>query len=56
MRYIKQICWRGLPTAYVCSMAIVTLGAADAGEDLRFEYEGIDDASVSMRCVSLGAP
>jgi 4,5-DOPA dioxygenase extradiol len=34
---------------------LYTLGAADAGEDLRFEYEGIDNASVSMRCISLGA-
>jgi hypothetical protein len=31
------------------------LGAGDNGEPLRFEYEGIENASISMRCLSLGA-
>lgn len=31
------------------------LGAADKFELLRFEYEGIENASVSMRCLSLSA-
>lgn len=35
---------------------LYALGAANPDEALRFEYEGIDNASVSMRCVSLGAP
>lgn len=30
------------------------LGAADDQDTLRFEYEGIDHASISMRCLSLG--
>jgi 4,5-DOPA dioxygenase extradiol len=34
---------------------LYTLGAADDGEALRFEYEGIENASISMRCLSLGA-
>ena len=32
-----------------------TLGAGDDGEPLRFEHEGIENASISMRCLSLGA-
>jgi 4,5-DOPA dioxygenase extradiol len=31
-----------------------TLGAADSADQLRFEYEGIENASISMRCLSLG--
>ena len=34
---------------------LYALGAADNGEPLRFEYEGIENASISMRCLSLGA-
>jgi 4,5-DOPA dioxygenase extradiol len=34
---------------------LYALGAADRSEQLRFEYEGIENASISMRCVSLGA-
>jgi 4,5-DOPA dioxygenase extradiol len=34
---------------------LYTLGAADNAEPLRFEYEGIENASISMRCLSLGA-
>lgn len=34
---------------------LYALGAADPSEQLRFEYEGIENASVSMRCLSLGA-
>ncbi len=30
------------------------LGAADKDDELRFEYEGIDHGSISMRCLSLG--
>ena len=34
---------------------LYALGAADKSELLRFEYEGIENASVSMRCLSLSA-
>jgi 4,5-DOPA dioxygenase extradiol len=34
---------------------LYALGAADGGEPLRFEYEGIENASISMRCLTLGA-
>lgn len=34
---------------------LYTLGASDEGDRLRFEYEGIDHASISMRCFSLGS-
>ena len=34
---------------------LYTLGAADDAEPLRFEHEGIENASISMRCLSLGA-
>ncbi len=34
---------------------LYTLGAADESESLRFEHEGIENASISMRCLSLGA-
>lgn len=30
------------------------LGASDEQDQLRFEHEGIDNASISMRCLSLG--
>jgi 4,5-DOPA dioxygenase extradiol len=33
---------------------LYTLGAADEPDGLRFEYEGIENASISMRCLSLG--
>ena len=33
---------------------LYTLGAADEKDGLRFEYEGIENASISMRCLSLG--
>jgi 4,5-DOPA dioxygenase extradiol len=33
---------------------LYALGASDASDSLRFEHEGIDNASVSMRCLSLG--
>jgi 4,5-DOPA dioxygenase extradiol len=33
---------------------LVVLGASIPGEPLRFEYEGIDHGSISMRCLSLG--
>lgn len=33
---------------------LYTLGAADEADSLRFEYEGIENASISMRCLSLG--
>ena len=32
---------------------LYTLGAAGADEELHFEYEGIENASISMRCLSL---
>jgi 4,5-DOPA dioxygenase extradiol len=35
---------------------LYTLGAADSVDELRFEYEGIENASISMRCVTLGMP
>ena len=34
---------------------LYTLGAADDSEPLRFEHEGIENASISMRCLTLGA-
>ena len=34
---------------------LYTLGAADDDEPLRFDYEGIENASISMRCLTLGA-
>lgn len=33
---------------------LYTLGASDEQDCLRFEYEGIDHGSISMRCLSLG--
>jgi len=30
------------------------LGASDPSDSLRFEYEGVENASISMRCFSLG--
>lgn len=33
---------------------LYVLGAADPSENLRFEHEGIDHGSISMRCLSLG--
>lgn len=33
---------------------LYTLGASDKDDHLRFEYEGIDHGSISMRCLSLG--
>jgi 4,5-DOPA dioxygenase extradiol len=34
---------------------LYSLGAADETDALRFEYEGIENASISMRCLTLGA-
>ena len=34
---------------------LYTLGAADETDALRFEHEGIENASISMRCLTLGA-
>ena len=34
---------------------LYTLGAADEPDMLQFEHEGIENASISMRCLSLGA-
>jgi 4,5-DOPA dioxygenase extradiol len=33
---------------------LYTLGAGDENDQLRFEYEGIENASISMRCLTLG--
>lgn len=33
---------------------LYTLGASDEADPLHFEYEGIENASISMRCLSLG--
>jgi len=33
---------------------LYVLGASDPSEELRFEHEGIDHGSISMRCLSLG--
>lgn len=44
-----------IPTPEHWYPLLYTLGAADDGEQLRFEYEGIENASISMRCLSLGA-
>ena len=33
---------------------LYALGAADKSDVLRFEYEGIENSSISMRCLSLG--
>jgi 4,5-DOPA dioxygenase extradiol len=38
-----------LPLLYV-------LGAVEDGDELKFEYEGIQNASISMRTVSFGMP
>ena len=35
---------------------LCALGAAEPDEPLRFEYEGVENASISMRCVSFGMP
>lgn len=32
-----------------------TLGASDSKDTLRFEYEGVENASISMRCLSLSS-
>jgi len=34
---------------------LYTLGTTDESDALRFEHEGIENASISMRCLSLGA-
>jgi 4,5-DOPA dioxygenase extradiol len=34
---------------------LYTLGAGDESDLLRFEHEGIENASISMRCLTLGA-
>lgn len=43
-----------IPTPEHWYPLLYTLGAADSAEDLSFEYEGIENASISMRCVRLG--
>ena len=45
-----------IPTPEHWYPLLYTLGAADASDQLRFEYEGIENASISMRCVRLGMP
>jgi 4,5-DOPA dioxygenase extradiol len=43
-----------IPTPEHWYPLLYTLGAAGGADPLRFEYEGIENASISMRCLSLG--
>ncbi|HVW10475.1 MAG TPA: 4,5-DOPA dioxygenase extradiol [Bryobacteraceae bacterium] len=44
-----------IPTPEHWYPILYALGAADNAEPLRFEHEGIENASISMRCLSVGA-
>jgi 4,5-DOPA dioxygenase extradiol len=44
-----------VPTREHYDPLLYVLGASDAGDEMRFEYEGIQNGSISMRCVSFGA-
>ena len=44
-----------VPTPDHYDPLLYVLGASDARDRLRFEYEGIQNGSISMRCFSLGA-
>jgi 4,5-DOPA dioxygenase extradiol len=44
-----------VPTREHYDPLLYVLGASDARDELRFEYEGIQNGSISMRCVSFGA-
>ena len=44
----------GIPSPDHWYPFLTALGAADADDSLRFEYEGIENSSISMRCVSFG--
>ena len=44
-----------VPTPDHYDPLLYILGASDAGDKLRFEYEGIQNGSISMRSVSFGA-
>lgn len=46
---------RSHPSAEHLYPLFVALGASHPDDALRFEHEGIQNASISMRCVSLGA-
>lgn len=35
---------------------LYTIGASDANDEMKFEYEEMQNASISMRCVSFGMP
>jgi 4,5-DOPA dioxygenase extradiol len=43
-----------IPTPEHWFPLLYTLGASDDGDQLQFEYEGMENASISMRCLSLG--
>lgn len=43
-----------IPTADHWYPLLYALGASDEKDELRFEYEGIDHSSISMRCLSFG--
>ena len=45
----------GVPTPDHYDPLLYVLGASDAGDRLRWEFEGIQNASISMRSVSFGA-
>lgn len=45
-----------VPTPDHYDPLLYVLGAADERDELRFEYEGIQNGSLSMRSVSFGAP
>ena len=44
-----------IPTPEHYYPLLYVLGAAREGEPVRFEYEGIENGSISMRAVSFGA-
>ena len=43
-----------IPTVDHWYPLLYILGASDESDALRFEYEGIENASISMRCLSFG--
>lgn len=43
-----------IPTPEHYYPLLYTLGATDSSDEMRFEYEGIENASISMRCISFG--
>ena len=43
-----------IPTTEHWLPLLYTLGSAEVTDELKFEYEGIENASISMRCLSFG--